>query len=303
MGVIIAIPIATGMLSRDPEGLPPRSAERGEARLSSRWREPRAASVRWTPRTFSCGAQSAVDMISPPTISLPPGASAESLTDARATWTAMLTWTAACADGARGELVAERARDRHDLGALVGGRLAVVRQHARADDGAAGLQRQRQPRAAEALLGGVEDRRRVVEHLVALGVGAVGDPDLDVDRGGRRGRLAPRPSSFRPPRAAPPGTPWRSGSGARRVFSMQRSTTASSAGETGAAWLGRGGGASRCCRSMSVIVSARNGILSGQQVVEHDARARRRRCADRSRRRGSARAPSCTTCRAGCRRR
>ena len=43
------------------------------------------------------------------------------------------------------------------------------------------------------------------------------------------------------------------------VFSMQRSTTASSAGGTGAAWLGRGGGASRCWRSMSVIVSARNG--------------------------------------------
>ena len=80
--------------------------------------------------------------------------------------------------------------------------LAVGGQHARADDGAAGLQRQRQPGAAEALLGRVEDRGRVVEHLVAVGVGAVGDPDLDVDGGGRHRGLGPR-SSSRPPRAAP----------------------------------------------------------------------------------------------------
>ena len=39
-----------------------------------------AASVTWTPPTFSCGAQSDVDSSSPPTTSLPPIASADSLT-------------------------------------------------------------------------------------------------------------------------------------------------------------------------------------------------------------------------------
>ena len=66
------------------------------------------------------------------------------------------------------------------------------------------------------------------------------------------------------------------------VFSMQRSTTASSAGEHG---RGLARPRRRRLEVLALDVGHRLGaerILSREQVVEHDARARRRRCADRS---------------------
>ena len=75
---------------------------------------------------FSWGAQSAVDRISPPMISLPSGDSAESLTDAPPTWTEMLTWTSGTAASARGQLLGERVRQRHHLVANGGGRAVIL---------------------------------------------------------------------------------------------------------------------------------------------------------------------------------
>ena len=96
-------------------------------------------------RDVPAGAQSPVDITSPPTISLPPGASAESLTEAAPTWTVMLTCTSATAEGRVGQRLVERRWRAPGPARARRRRRRVVRQQPRADDGASGLQRQRQP--------------------------------------------------------------------------------------------------------------------------------------------------------------
>src|SRR6185437_16247423 len=116
----------------------------------------RAAAVRWTPCTSSWGAQSEVDMISPPTISLPPGASAESFTAAGPTWTAMLTWTSGTAEG-RAASSSPRASARATTRARSADPAAASAERTRAPMRALPVCSGSQPRAAEGVLRGVED--------------------------------------------------------------------------------------------------------------------------------------------------